>query len=388
MRHLILFTLLITVAGIRTAASQTPPAATALEAAITQLGTVDYGNSEAVDAAEQYIRRLPAAQAAPALTTAVLSAADQLVRSRALVLLTGFNDPATPALMRTLMGDRSLRVRDLTYRWFALHPDPSQASTLLELLQAEKSDTVRPALVSALAAVDTDPQIRRALLDEINRGPDFFRVAVIDTLGRRHATYAADAIAEIAKVEGPLQDDAVLALARIGDPRATGIVAPAGDNGADVRATLLAASCLLGGDCAAATKTLTDVALNAATTPQNAQAAVTALGAVAGKPDMGATGALLTLESKAPPAASDQATVELSILAIRSPLPMLAWLDTLADGPLRNAALDVLGTGFERLEEDFAEEQFYVAAHAAYVAAPQGSAARTRLGALLDALGF
>ena len=388
MRYLIFFTLLIALAGTSATASQAPAISAALQAALDRLGTVNYNNSDVVGGAEQYIHRLPASEAVPALTYTVLTATDQLVRSRSLVLLTGFSDPAIPPTMRTLMGDRSVRVREMTYRWMALHPDPSQASTLLELLQAEKTDGVRPAIAAALAAVDTDPQVRRTLLEEVNRGPDFFRVAVIDTLGRRRATYAADAIAEIAKVEGPLQDDAVLALARIGDPRATGTVAAEGNDGADVRAALLAARCLLDGDCTATTKALAAAALDAATAPQNAQAAVTALGAVAEKPDMDATSALLSLESKAPPAVSDQAAVELSILAVRSPLPVLAWLDGLADGPLRNAAIDVLRAGFDRLEQDFAEEQFYVAAHAAYVAAPQGSAARTRLGALLDALAF
>jgi len=48
----------------------------------------------------------------------------------------------------------------------------------------------------------------------------------------------------------------------------------------------------------------------------------------------------------------------------------------------------MLRTGFERLEEDFAEEQFFAAARAAYWAAPETSATRTRVAALIEKLEF
>jgi hypothetical protein len=44
--------------------------------------------------------------------------------------------------------------------------------------------------------------------------------------------------------------------------------------------------------------------------------------------------------------------------------------------------------GFESLEEDFAEEQFFAAARAAYWAAPEASPARTVAATLIDELEF
>ena len=91
------------------------------------------------------------------------------------------------------------------------------APILLAALQTEKAEFVRPAMVSALAALGDDMRVQRALLGEVGRGLDFFRGAVIDALGDRRAAYALDGIAAVAKLQGPLQDDAVLALGRIGD---------------------------------------------------------------------------------------------------------------------------------------------------------------------------
>ena len=83
----------------------------------------------------------------------------------------------------------------------------------------------------ALAALGSDPQVQRALIAEAGRGLDFFRSAVIEALGEHRAAYAVDAIAAVAKLDGPLQDDAVLALGRIGD-RARGRGAGVADAGA------------------------------------------------------------------------------------------------------------------------------------------------------------
>ena len=55
---------------------------------------------------------------------------------------------------------------------------------------------------------------------EAARGEDFFRSAVIEALGDYKAQYAFDALTAIAKLDGPLQDDAALALGKIGDKRA------------------------------------------------------------------------------------------------------------------------------------------------------------------------
>ena len=51
-------------------------------------------------------------------------------------------------------------------------------------------------------------------------------------------------------------------------------------------------------------------------------------------------------------------------------------------------ALTLLREGFESLEEDFAEEQFYAAARATYWASPEQSEQRTLSASLIDRLEF
>ena len=74
---------------------RSPPAQ--LQAAIDKLGDLDYATRTA---ASRTVRRTAAAQAVPALLQAVAEHADGYVRYRALVLLTGFNDPRTKDAMR------------------------------------------------------------------------------------------------------------------------------------------------------------------------------------------------------------------------------------------------------------------------------------------------
>src|SRR5215203_3307836 len=78
------------------AAPQTVSAAQ-LQGAIDKLGSLDYDTRTG---ASRLVRRTAAAQAVPALLTAVSQHADGYVRYRALVLLTGFNDPRTRDAMR------------------------------------------------------------------------------------------------------------------------------------------------------------------------------------------------------------------------------------------------------------------------------------------------
>ena len=52
------------------------------------------------------------------------------------------------------------------------------------------------------------------------------------------------------------------------------------------------------------------------------------------------------------------------------------------------AALALLRDAFDMLDEDFAEELFYADIRKSYWAAPDGSAARRRLGAIIDQLEF
>src|SRR6266849_5986097 len=84
------------------AAAQEPSAPQAvspgqLKSAIDRLGDLDYDTRTA---ASRTVRRVPGAQAVPALLQAVAEHTDGYVRYRALVLLAGFNDPRTKDSMR------------------------------------------------------------------------------------------------------------------------------------------------------------------------------------------------------------------------------------------------------------------------------------------------
>src|SRR6266536_2454105 len=160
----------------------TPQSVTAaqLQAAIDKLGNLDYATRTA---ASRTVRRTPVAQAVPTLMRAVSDHADGYVRYRALVLLTGFNDPRAKDSMREAINSPNDRLRAVAYSFFEHNPDP-------------------------------------AMLREVGRGEDFFRSAVIESLGDYKAQYAVDALIALSKLDGPLQDDAALALGKIGDKRA------------------------------------------------------------------------------------------------------------------------------------------------------------------------
>jgi len=374
----------LTLAAVLTAAAQ-QPSSPDVTGAIDRLGNFDYATR--MNAARS-IRRVPGAQAVAALAEAARGHRDQFVRYRALVLVTSFDDRKTPDLMKSLMRDRNDRVREVAYRWFAAHPEPAMSSALLALLQTEQAEFVRPALISALAALGSDPQVQRALVTEAGRGLDFFRIGVIEALGERRAAYALETVAAAAKLDGPIQDDAVLALGRIGGARSAEVLASISPKGPEVVTSMHAAHCMLGKDCAGSVKTLLESAADPRAGSQPARAAIAALAAIAAKPEPAAITALLSLAQSSTPGIRDAAAIALSAVAVRVHGPMLAWLDALADEAAREAAYTLLRDGFERLEEDFAEEEFFAAARAAYWSASEESPTRTRIAALIDRLEF
>ena len=187
-----------------------------LQAAIDKLGKLDYKTRVEASAT---LRRAPAAAVVPLLVQAAGRHADGYVRFRALVLLSGFNDPKTKSVFLDALGDENDRLREVAYAYVEDHPDPLLVPRLLQALEREQAEFVRPALIRAIAAHGKDPKVQVVLKREVMRGVDFFRSAVIEALGAHKATYALDEISKIAELEGPLQDDAVRALGQIGDKR-------------------------------------------------------------------------------------------------------------------------------------------------------------------------
>ena len=363
--------------------AQAAPAAATLTTQIGRLGSLDY--PVRMNAA-RLVRRATAAEAVPALTQAVRSHSDEFIRYRALVLLTSFSDRGTGDLVRQVLTDRNDRLREVAYKWLEQHPDAQLAPTLLAALQTETAEFVRPALVGALAALGDDPQVQRALLAETLRGLDFFRSAVIDALGRHKAEYAVETIAKVAQLEGPLQPDAVLALGRIGGPRAIAALSALKQPDPDVALTLRGAQCLAGTDCDVHVKALLDAAGTPGAGPAVARPAVSALSVVAASGHPAALDALAELAGRGR-VVREQAAVGLASAAVRAPGILITWLERAPEAG-RATIIELLKDGFDRLDEDYAEEQFFAATRAAYWAGAEGSGTRTLTAALIEKLEF
>jgi HEAT repeat protein len=358
-----------------------PPAAAAgLKQNIANLAALDFPVRMQ---AARLIRRTPETQAVPALVEAARRDANEFVRYRALVLLTAFNDRGTRDLMGELIRDRNDRVREVAYKWLERNPNPQLTSALLASLQTEESEFVRPALVAALAALGTEVTVQRPMIAEIGRGLDFFRSAVIDALGRHRAVYAVDGIAATSRLEGPLQDDAVLALARIGGARATTALGEFKSGTPEAVQMMRGARCLLGERCAQHISAL--VAAASDTRMGTVRGAVDALEAVAQTRNETALAALYKLGAQND--LRERIAVAIATVALRQPDWVVEWISK-ADDSTRATVITMLKDGFDSLEEDFDEEQFFAAVRAGYWRAAEGSSARTLAETLIQKLEF
>ena len=378
-----LVAILMVAAATHIAAAQSSAPTSDLGRNIDALSSFEY--SSRMNAARA-LRRVAPADVVPALIEAARRHSDEFVRYRAVIVLTSFNDRGTPELMRTFLQDRNDRVREVAYRWFERNPNPALSPALLSALNTEQSEFVRPALVRAVAALPRNDAVQRALIAEIGRGFDFFRSAVIDALGDYRATYAIDAISAVAGNDGPLQDDAVLALGRIGDRRALTTLSTLTNTSGEVAAALQAAQCMLGDTCAPRIEWLTTTARSPSVRPEAVRAAVAALGAIA-QEDAAARTALLALAQDAPERVGHEVALAFSGVALRRPAEVLMWLSAASEGE-RSKAIELLREGFESLEEDFAEEQFFATIRAAYWKETEGSSTRNLIATLIEKLEF
>jgi hypothetical protein len=357
-----------------------------LAAAINTLGAFDFPTRMA---SSRTVRRAPAAQAVPALTAAAKSHADSYVQYRALVLLAGFDDPGTSDVMLSLMGDRNDRLRAVAYAWFAHHPSPSALPALIAALPKELSEFVRPSLTRAIAAQGSDARAQAAIRPLITGGEDFFRGEVIQAAGDYRLRPMREAIAGVAKLDGPLQDDAVLALGRLGDSASLDELAQLQRTVPRERQPAIAAAiCLLGVSCDAHHKYLHDTLRYAADTTGFQillRATARALGALAGRGDQAAMTSLWEVGIPAAEASRAPIALALGEAAVRSPAAVLRGL---AESKDQDAAILLLRDAFDMLEEDFEEELFYVEVRHAYWAAPEGSPERRVAEAVIQKLEF
>ena len=357
-----------------------------LRQAIARLGVLEFAPRMQ---AARTVRRAPAAIAVPALVQAVGEHSDGYVRFRALVLLSGFNDPRALDVMLQAVADANDRLREAAYGYFEVHPNPRILPTLIVALEREQSEFVRPALIRALAAQGTDPKVRQLLIAEARRGEDFFRSAVIEALGDYKASYAVDTLMEIAKLQGPLQDDAGLALGKIGDKRALNSLVELQRTAPRVaQPSIAAAICLLGVNCSSHQRFVTETLEFAIKNPGFQDLLRTAAGGLAALAVAGNIDALMTLfdhgiDSRDPARAA--LALALGTVALRNTKILIAGLEQRAD---QSTALELLHEAFDMLEEHFQEERFYANVRRMYWEAPAGSYRRKLGNALITKLEF
>lgn len=357
-----------------------------LAAAVDRLGHLDFATRTS---AARSIRRTPGEQAVPALLQAVAEHSDGYVRYRALVLLTGFNDPRTRGAMSESLTSPNDRLRTVAYSYFEHNPDPLMASVLLEAIDKEQAEFVRPALVRALAAHAADARVQQALLRDVGRGEDFFRGAVIEALGDYKAPFARQALTAIAQLDGPLQDDAAVALGRIGDKQALDVLAGLQRTAPRERQPSIAAAiCLLNVNCPTHESYLVETLKFGDRNPgfqALLRGAAGGLGALAVSGRSPAATALLTVGIPSRDPARAPIALAVATVALRNSPLFLPVLEAHLD---RSGAMTLLAEGFDMLEEDLDKERFFAFARRAYWNASEGSGTKALMQALIRNLDF
>jgi HEAT repeat protein len=390
-RGAFVFCVLGVLSGATAATAQEPSAPQAvspqqLKAAIDKLGDLDYDTRASV---ARTVRRVPGAQAVPALLQAVADHTDGYVRYRALVLLTGFNDPRTKDAMRESLASPNDRLRAVAYSFFEHSPDRLLLSNLLAALDREQAEFVRPALVRALAALGSDPRVHQTLIKEAGRGEDFFRSAVVEALGDYKAQYAFDAVAAIAKIDGPLQEDAALSLGKIGDKRGLETLAALQQTAPRARQPSIAAGiCLLGVNCASHEGYLISTLKFADENPgfqDLLRAAASGLGALAVGGRAESASALFEVGIPSRDPTRSPVALALGMIALRNTPLMLSMLEKRPD---RAAAIALLAEGFDMLEEDLDKERFFALVRKTYWESGEGSPTRDLMQTLIGKLDF
>ena len=381
-RHRALFMrmMLRAFAGIAMAAVVAAPVsaqtADELEAAIERLGDFDY--SVRMEAS-RLVRRADPALAVPVLLRAARGHEDTYVQFRAAVLLVGFGDERARDFYVTAHQLGNDRVRAAAYEFFERAPDPDVVPMLLEALDRETSEFVRPALVRALAAHDADPRARARLVRDVDRGEAYFRGAVIEALGDYAAAYAVDALLPIARTDGPLRDDALLALGKIGDGRALPVLREVQASASESQQPIVSATaCLLNVSCETQRAFVIESLRYGAGAANGARqellrGAATGLAALAMREDRDALTALFDIGAGAAGTTREPITLALGTVTLRNPTFVSAMLRERTD---LEPSLLLLRDAFDMLDEDLAEERFYVLMRRSYWGADAGSRAQ------------
>jgi len=193
----------------------------------------------------------------------------------------------------------------------------------------------------------------------------------------------------VAKRDGPLQEDAILAMGKLGDRRALEVLVGLQKSASRVRQPAVAASiCLLGLNCESHQKFVVDT-VNFAIANQGFQdllrAASRALGTLAASGKQDAAAVLLDVGIPARDPGRSPVALAIGGVALRNTPLAIKLLMARAD--VKEAAL-LLRDAFDMLEEDYEEERFFATVRRTYWQAPVGSPERKVADALIQVLEF
>ena len=223
----------------------------------------------------------------------------------------------------------------------------------------------------------------------VMKGQAFFRSAVIEALGDYRAAYAVAPLTEVAKIDGPLQLDAALALGKIGDKRSLPLLAGLQRSAPrESQPAIAAAICLLGVNCESHEPYLANTLKFGIDTigfqelVRGSASGLAAL-AVAGREKAGQE----LIRQGGPTRDPARAAIALAVgtMALRNTAVTLKVLQ--ADGMLE-PGVELLRDAFDMLEEDFEEERFFVTVRRTYWQSPAGSPSRTVAETLIRKLEF
>jgi hypothetical protein len=196
-------------------------------------------------------------------------------------------------------------------------------------------------------------------------------------------------VIEVAKLEGPLQDDAATAIGKIGDKSGLGVLASLQQSAPkEIQPAVAAAICLMGTNCSSHIGYLHKTLTYAETYPgfqDLLRGAAAGLGNIALQGNADALRILFDVGIPSQDPVRAPVTLALGLVALRN-TPLM--LKTLEASPNQAGAVGILAEAFDMLEEDLEEERFFVAVRRAYWAAPDGSPSRKLCEQLITKLDF
>ena len=363
-----------------------------LHEAIDQLAEFDY--AVRVEASRA-LRRADPDVVHPVLLHAVEHHQDSYVQFRSLVLIYGLDLPNVDKVFSGALNSSNDRVRASAYEYFETFPSPDVGSQLLAALDTETSEFVRPYLVRALAANDDDSSVRERLVQDIHRGQSYFRGAVIEALGDHRALYAVDSLIPLIAEDGPFRDDSLLALGKIGDRR---VIQPLRqlqrDSDAKIQPIVSAAACLLDVGCDGQLSYIVDtlrygIELSNENNQELIRNASIALSVLATDGQQRALDALFELGVNASESVRAPIALALGKVALRNPqIVQNTLVDAASEATMPEAELLLLRDAFDMLDEDFAEERFYVLMRQGYWEGFGSAKARAVAAAVIRVLEF